>query len=84
MVSPETALRDQCSRITRNARTLIQALAELENNPDDEAAYTVMYAVSSMAEAMSKARAAGQDRWGNDVLDAHEAVANAVRAAKEA
>ena len=83
MKSPENVLSDQCRRITKRIRVLMQSFSELENIPDDEAAYTIMYEIRELADAMNKAREAGSDDHGYDVLDAHEAVANAIRAAKQ-
>lgn len=61
----------------------MQYIDELENTPDDEAAYHIMHEIGKLADAMGKASEAGSDGHGNDVLDAYEAVANAIRAAKE-
>ena len=83
MKNPEIILHDQCCRITRNIRALMRAISELENDPEDEAAYTIINEIGTLAEAMNKAREAGSDDHGDDVLDTYEAVANAIRAAKE-
>lgn len=84
MKHPEIELENQCCRITESIRVLMQALSELENNPEDEAAYTIMNEIGTLADAMFEARHASSDDHGNDVLDAYEAIANAIRAAKEA
>ena len=83
MKYPEIALENQCRRITESIRALMQALSELENIPEDEAAYTVMHEIGTLADAIDKASEAGSDDHGNDALDAYEAIANAIRAAKQ-
>lgn len=83
MKNPEIVLHDQCCRITRNIRALMRAISELENDPEDEAAYTIMNEISTLADAMFEARHASSDDRGNDTLNAYEAIANAIRAAKE-
>lgn len=80
----QNKLDASCRRITKCMRILTKALSNVENNPDDEYAYTIMYEIGALAAAMDKAREAGSDDHGNDVLDSFEAVANAIRAAKEA
>lgn len=76
-------LTNYCKAITRHMHALHAVLPEISSQQDDEAAYTAMYHLRAIAECMDKARAAGSDDRGKDVLDAYEAVANAIRAAKE-
>lgn len=84
MKNTEIVLHNQRRRITKSIRVLMQAVAELENIPEDEAAYTIMHEIGTLADAIGKASEAGSDDHGNDALDAYEAIANAIRAAKEA
>ena len=77
-----TALALSCNLINKAMRELIRDISELENSPEDEAAYHIISDVSRLAHAMENASRAGQDDRGNDVLNAYEAVANAIRAAK--
>lgn len=78
-----TALKASCEQLRIDMLQLIRYIEELENTPEDEAAYGIMRRIRCMAETMDSARRAGSDDRGNDVLDAYEAVANAIRAAKE-
>lgn len=77
-------IKHYCKSITPKINQLMEALEKLENCEDDEEAYTVMYTVRHIAEAMEKAYQAGMDDTGNDVLGAYEAVAQAIRNAKAA
>ena len=82
-MSNATTLKFNCYQIRMDTQQLIRYIDELENTPDDEAAYGIMRCIRCMAETMDSARRAGSDDRGNDVLNAYEAVANAIRAAKE-
>lgn len=83
MNNPEKTLENQCNRIMKHMRSLIHDVTELANTPEDEAAYSIIYNIQRLYDAMEKAKEAGMDEEGNDVMDAYEATANAIRAAKE-
>lgn len=83
MNNPEKTLDNQCNRIMKHMRSLIHDVANLANTPEDEAAYSIIYNIQRLYDSMEKAKEAGMDEEGNDVLNAYEATANAIRAAKE-
>lgn len=80
-MSNKTHLQRACLRITDYMTDLIEAVSQIENSPEDEAAYDLMRCIRSIALEMDKARVAGSDDHGNDALNAYEAVANAIREA---
>lgn len=59
MKHPEIALSDQCHRITKNMRVLMQDISELTNTPDDEAAYSIIHEIRILHDAITKAFEAG-------------------------
>jgi hypothetical protein len=79
----EQQLQKRCKDITKLMAQLIEEITALENTPDDEAAYSIMSLVRRLTAQMDSARFAAADDHGNDELDGYEAVANAIRAAKE-
>ena len=71
-----------CKKVTAQVGALIEELAELENSRDDEVAYSIINTIGKLHAAIEMAREAGMDSRGNDVLDAYERVAQAIRDAK--
>lgn len=74
-------LNNLCKRVTEVTRALIAEINDLENTPEDEAAYHIMYLCSQLAEAKSELFLLDSDEG---ELGMYEVCANAVRAAKEA
>ena len=74
-------INNLCKKVTKVTRALIEETNALENTPEDEAAYHIMYLCSQLAEAKSKLFLLDSD---DNELDLYEVCANAVRAAKEA
>ena len=80
--SKEMQLKYKCNAITSFARELIEEINKLENVPDDESAYHIMYLIGAIADMKRGVQRISADKNGNDLLDGYEAVANAIRAAK--
>ena len=70
-----------CRRITDYMTDLSDAIRQIQNSPEDEAAYDLMRCIRSISLEIDKAHVAGSDDNGNDVLNAYEAVAIAIRSA---
>lgn len=87
MNNPEKTLENQCNRIRKHMRILIQAVEELENTTDDEAAYNIIHEIrvlyASIDQVWQAELSAGDNEYGEPVLDAYEATAQAIREARD-
>lgn len=82
MKDKEKTLTTQCEQINRHMVTIIRCIEQMQDQEDDEQAYLIIHELYKINDCMVKARDAGMDECGNDVLNAYEETAKAIRAAK--
>lgn len=68
----------QCNRIRKHMRSIVKTIRENDEFPHIDSGYYIMNDLGKLADAIKRAGSAGSDEYGNDELDAYNAIAQAI------
>lgn len=77
-MAKQIELTCQCNRIRKHMRSIVKTIRENDESLHIDGAYYIMNDLGKIADAIKKAESAGSDEYGNDELDAYNAIAQAI------